>query len=102
MTIYLLFMQDFKGTDSPGMTQYHPRKELIVDRDPIFSLPKDKRFTGIEERNRENLANLPTQYFDHSAFDKTKESGFTMSTGKRWTLKMSKDDETTPGPVYQT
>ena len=25
-----------------------------------------------------------------------------MSTGKTWTLKMSKEDETTPGPVYQT
>ena len=28
--------------------------------------------------------------------------GFTMSTGKCWTLKLSKEDETTPGPVYQT
>ena len=25
-----------------------------------------------------------------------------MSTGKTWTLKLSKDDETTPGPAYQT
>ena len=25
-----------------------------------------------------------------------------MSTGKKWTLKMSKADETTPGPVYDT
>ena len=25
-----------------------------------------------------------------------------MSTGKKWTLKMSKEDETTPGPAYQT
>ena len=50
---------DFKGTDSPGMTSYHPRKELLFDRDPIFSISKDRRFTGIEERNRENLANLP-------------------------------------------
>ena len=82
------------------MTVYNPRKEVVVDRDPIFSVAKDKRFVGIEERNREKLANLPTQYFDHSSFDKTKESGFTMSTGKKWTLKMSKEDETTPGPVY--
>ena len=41
------------------------------------------------------------QYYEnHSSFDKTKESGFTMCTGKKWTLKMSKEDETTPGPAY--
>lgn len=28
------------------------------------------------------------------------ELGTGMFTGKRWTLKMSKDDETTPGPAY--
>ena len=26
----------------------------------------------------------------------------TQTTGKCWTLKMSKEDETTPGPVYST
>ena len=84
------------------MTLYNPRKEQVVDRDPIFSISKDKRFTGIEERNREKLSNLPSQYHDHTSFDKTKESGYTMSTGKKWTLKLTKEDETTPGPVYQT
>jgi hypothetical protein len=34
-------------------------------------------------------------------FDDT-EKGFHISTGKKWTLKMSKEDETTPGPVYRT
>ena len=91
---------DFKGSDSPGMTLYNPRKENVNDRDPAYTVAKDRRFTGIEERNRDKLANLPTQYHDHSSFDKTKTHGFSMSTGKTWTLKMSKEDETTPGPVY--
>lgn len=91
---------DFKGSDSPGMTLYNPRKENVNDRDPAYTVAKDRRFTGIEERNRDKLSNLPTQYHDHSSFDKTKTHGFSMSTGKTWTLKMSKEDETTPGPVY--
>lgn len=28
------------------------------------------------------------------------ELGTGMFTGRRWTLKMSKKDETTPGPAY--
>ena len=83
------------------MTLYNPRKDSVNEREPAYSVARDRRFTGIEERNREKLANLPSQYaFDHSSFDKTKEKGFSMSTGKTWTLKMSKEDETTPGPVY--
>lgn len=84
------------------MTVYSPKKDLTVRREPIYSLAKGQRFVGHQERLREKMANIPTQYYDHSSFDKTKEMGFTMSTGKKWTLKMSKEDETTPGPVYQT
>ena len=35
-----------------------------------------------------------------SEFDERR--GFSITKGKCWTLKMSKDDETTPGPVYDT
>lgn len=42
----------------------------------------------------------PTQYYNPEFADKF--AGFSMSTGKKWTLKMSKDDETTPGPAYDT
>lgn len=84
------------------MTLYNPRNDQVVDRNPAYSIARSERFLGHEERLRLKHANLPMQYFDHSSFDKTKESGFTMTTGKRWTLKMSKEDETTPGPVYQT
>ena len=28
--------------------------------------------------------------------------GYHITSGKCWTLKMAKEDETTPGPVYQT
>ena len=44
---------------------------------------------------------LPSQYGDKSQFN-DKKRGFSMTTGKAWTLKDSKADETTPGPVYQT
>ena len=31
-----------------------------------------------------------------------KARGFDMTRGKCWTLKITKNDETTPGPVYET
>ena len=43
----------------------------------------------------------PNQYDKVSEFD-NKTNGFSISTGKKWTLKISKQDETTPGPVYST
>lgn len=35
-----------------------------------------------------------------SEFDEKR--GFDMTRGKCWTLKITKEDETTPGPVYET
>lgn len=34
--------------------------------------------------------------------DKPSKAGFSMTQGKKWTLKDSKEDETTPGPKYDT
>ena len=36
-----------------------------------------------------------------SEFD-NKTNGYTMSSGRKWTLKTSKKNETTPGPIYDT
>jgi hypothetical protein len=30
------------------------------------------------------------------------KAGFSITLGKKWTLKDSKEDETTPGPIYNT
>ena len=43
----------------------------------------------------------PNFYESKSEFD-NRNTGYSMTTGKKWTLKMSKEDETTPGPVYET
>ena len=97
---------DFKGHDSPGMTLYNPRVESIQDKNPVFSIKKDARFTGIEERNRDQLKNIPNQY-SNQAFHQNNSfldgaKGFSMSSGKCWTLHLEKEDETTPGPAYST
>lgn len=92
---------DFKGHDSPGMTSYHPKFDSTNEHIPVFSISKSTRFEGIEERNRTNLQNVPSQYANQNFID-DKLAGFSMSTGKKWTLKMSKEDETTPGPAYDT
>ena len=49
---------DFKGQDSPGMTTYHPKKSTVTEQNPIFSVGRASRFTGIEERNRDMLKNV--------------------------------------------
>ena len=37
-----------------------------------------------------------------SSFDKTRKKGFSMSTGKKWTLNIDKRDDVNPGPIYDT
>jgi hypothetical protein len=49
---------DFLGKDSPGMTLYDPKITSIVERNPVFSLTRDSRFEGNEERTRQQLSNL--------------------------------------------
>ena len=81
---------DFKGKDSPGMNLYNPKFQPVVEQNPVFSLSKGSRFEGIEQRNRNMLSVVPNQYHNQSLFDE--KHGFSMSTGKKWTLKMSKED----------
>lgn len=97
---------DFKGHDSPGMTLYNPNLDSITDKVPAFTIKRDTRFTGIVERNRDQLKNIPNQY-SNQAFHANNSfldggKGFSMSSGKCWTLHLEKDDETTPGPAYST
>ena len=47
------------------------------------------------------IFNSPHYKAETSEFD-NKSNGYSISTGKCWTLKMSKEDETTPGPIYDT
>lgn len=49
---------DFKGQDSPGMTLYNPKKQSVVEQNPIFTMSKASRFSGIEERNRDYLKDV--------------------------------------------
>jgi len=47
------------------------------------------------------LKNIPHYAAEPSEFnDKTR--GFSVTHGKCWTLKLTKEDETTPGPIYNT
>ena len=43
----------------------------------------------------------PVYEAKRSDFD-DKSRGFDMTRGKCWTLKITKNDQTTPGPVYET
>ena len=55
----------------------------------------------MEDKNREQLKNVPNQYVKkYNEYDKRGKHHIT--SGKCWTLKISKQDETTPGPAYQT
>ena len=51
-------MIDFKGKDAPGMTKYNPQTKNTKNEHPQYSIKKDRRFTGIEERNRESLKDM--------------------------------------------
>ena len=94
---------DFVGQDSPGMNHYMVKTTAISENRPIYSIKRAGRFEGIEERNRDQRTNIPNQYIkNHSQALFKKNGGYSISSGKCWTLKMDKEDETTPGPVYQT
>ena len=83
------------------MNQYHPKFKPITEQIPVFSIQKDPRFRGVAEKNREQLKNVPNQYV--TKFKEYDQSGrHHITSGKCWTLKMAKEDETTPGPAYQT
>jgi len=47
------------------------------------------------------LKDVPHYKAEVSEFD-NKTNGYTMSSGRKWTLKTSKKNETTPGPIYDT
>ena len=83
------------------MTLYDPNINSVVDRNPNYSYTKSERFQNNEQKIRNQLRNVPNQY-NTRGFIEDPRHGFTMSTGKCWTLKMSKEDETTPGPAYNT
>ena len=51
--------------------------------------------------NSEHFLYSPHYKAEVSEFD-SKSNGFSISTGKCWTLKTSKRDETNPGPIYET
>lgn len=83
------------------MNQYHPKFKPVTEQIPVFSIQKDPRFRGIAEKNREQLKHVPNQYVgDQKEFDNKGRHHIT--SGKCWTLKMSKEDEQNPGPAYQT
>lgn len=47
-----------------------------------------------------SVLHSPHYKAEKSEFDVRK--GFSITHGKCWTLKMDKEDETTPGPIYDT
>ena len=40
------------------MTKYKPGEKLTTEDHPQYSIKKDRRFHGIEERNRDSLKNM--------------------------------------------
>ena len=82
------------------MTKYKPKFGSVSEQIPIYSIQKGPRFQGNAEKNRFLLKNVPNQY--HSKHFLDEEKGHHITRGKKWTLKMSKEDQTTPGPAYDT
>jgi hypothetical protein len=87
--------KDFMGRSSPAASKYSPRDELTHPKDPSFSLSKFKRFykpSSVVDLH----AQIPTQYSKDPLLKVPTYD--LMGLGKRFTYKMNKEDETTPGP----
>ena len=48
------------------------------------------------------LSFCPSPHYQAEPSEFDIKKGFSITFGKCWTLKMDKQDETTPGPVYDT
>jgi len=90
---------DFLGRSSPSVSSYDPNINAIKPKDPNFSQSRFKRFH--KPSSLANLqAQLPSQYGQDNKLQLPTYD--LMGLGKRFSYKMSKDDETTPGPGMYT
>lgn len=49
---------DFKGRDSPALSKYHPKMQTTKVEHPQYSIKREARFSGVEQRNRDFLKNM--------------------------------------------
>ena len=95
------FEVDFKGRDAPSMDTYNPSFKSTKQQTPSYTQSKTERFMQLKDKSTIQK-NLPTQYHKLTMFDRKNGKGFSMSTGKKWTLHIEKRDDVNPGPIYQT
>ncbi|CDW87071.1 UNKNOWN [Stylonychia lemnae] len=92
---------DFQGKDSPGFNHYSPSRDNQNFKNVQFSVGKQDRF--FEQTHIKVLkSNLPIQYQPISQEQSDKYNKISIGFGQKMHYKISKEDETTPGPIYNT
>ncbi len=89
---------EFLGKDSPGIGKYNNEAANKKFQSLSFSVGKGDRF--IPEYDKHIAHTVPHHYCTLEGKSRNKYTGVHIGYGNKFSLKTSKDDETTPAAIY--
>eukprot|EP00349_Pseudokeronopsis_sp_Brazil_P002129 CAMPEP_0202964178 /NCGR_PEP_ID=MMETSP1396-20130829/8259_1 /ASSEMBLY_ACC=CAM_ASM_000872 /TAXON_ID= /ORGANISM="Pseudokeronopsis sp., Strain Brazil" /LENGTH=249 /DNA_ID=CAMNT_0049686081 /DNA_START=394 /DNA_END=1143 /DNA_ORIENTATION=- len=91
----------FIGRDSPGMAKYRPEDETITKTKIEYSVGREDRFFEPPSQVRAK-SQIPVAYETNMKDLKEQYKGAFIGYGQKRTYKTGKDEESVPGPIYET